>query len=63
MSEAATETSCLGLTSIRSTFSTGASMYSPDCRVLTISLTKRPFSSSVALACAMVWRISSVADM
>jgi hypothetical protein len=37
ISEAATDTSCFGDTSIRSTLSRGASVYSPDWRVLTIS--------------------------
>jgi hypothetical protein len=43
--------------------SRGASVYSPDWRVLTRSFSNLPFSSSCALACATVWRISSVADM
>ena len=63
MSEAATETSCFGETSIRSTASDGLSMNSPDFRVETSSFTKRPSASRLALACATVWRISSVADM
>jgi hypothetical protein len=63
MSEAATETSCFGETSIRSTFSFGASVYSPDWRVETSSFLNRPSASSWALACATIWRISSVADM
>ena len=63
ISEAATETSCFGETSIRSTFAGGFSMKSPPLRVETRSFTKRPSSSRLAFAWAMVWRISSVADM
>ena len=63
ISEAATETNCFGDTSIRSTLSRGAIVYSPDWRVLTSSFSNLPFSSRWALAWATVWRISSVADM
>ena len=63
ISEAATETSCFGETSIRSTFAGGFSMKSPPLRVETRSLRKRPSSSRLAFAWAIVCRISSVADM
>ena len=63
ISEAATDTSCFGDTSIRSTLPGGFSMKSPALRVETRSLMKRPSSSRLALACATVCRISSVADM
>ena len=63
ISEAATETSCLGDTSIRVMFSRGDSMKSPALRVDTRSFLNVPSGVSEALACAIVWRISSVADM
>ena len=54
ISEAATETSCFGETSIRSTFAGGFSMKSPPLRVETRSLTNRPSPSRLAFAWAMV---------
>ena len=62
MSAAATETSCFGDTSMRSTFSRGNIATSPACRQVTSSLTKRPFSSSRAFACATVYFASSMAE-
>jgi hypothetical protein len=62
ISDAATETSCFGETSIRSMFSRGDSVNSPALRELISSSTNLPSSSRSALACAMVWRISSVAE-
>ena len=62
MSAAATETSCFGDTSMRSTFSRGISDTSPACRQMTRSLVKRPFSSSCAFACATVYFASSMAE-
>ncbi len=63
ISEAATETSCFGDTSIRSIASAGFSMNSPPLRDEIRSSVKCPSASCAALACATVWRISSVADM
>ena len=54
ISEAATETSCLGLTSISVIWSRGAITNSPFWRAETSSSTKLPSSSSSAEACATV---------
>jgi hypothetical protein len=54
MSEAATDTSCFGDTSMRSTFSGGSSSTSPACRHTISSSVKVPFGASLALACAMM---------
>ena len=62
MSDAATETSCLGLTSISVMVSRGAIRKSPERRLETISSPKFMFSVSSALACAMVCLASSIAD-
>ena len=53
ISDAATETSCLGDTSMSSTVSFRLSLNSPSFLVDTSSLAKRPPSSRRALACAM----------
>ena len=45
-SEAATETSCFGETSMKSTLSRGVRMKLPAWRALTRSVVKRPFSST-----------------
>ena len=50
ISEAATDTNCLGLTSINSTDSAGFNIYSPDFLVETKSFINLPFSSNLALA-------------
>ena len=63
ISAAATETICFGDTSIRSMSSGRARMYSPPRRQLTISSTSRPRASICALACAIVYFPSSIADM
>ena len=62
MSAAATETSCLGDTSMASTCSAGISITSPAWRQVTRSLTNLPLASSGALAWAMVYFASSIAD-
>ncbi len=62
ISAAATETSCLGDTSIRSTLSRDTIMTSPEWRQVTSSLMKAPFSSSGALAWATKYFASSMAD-
>ena len=54
ISDAATETSCLGLTSISVMLSRGAIRNSPAWRDETSSSTKLPSASSSALACAIV---------
>ena len=61
-SEAATETSCFGETSMKSTLSRGVRMKLPAWRALTRSVVNRPFSSTCALACAMMYWSSSHAD-
>ena len=50
---AATETSCLGDTSMKCSSSGGTILYSPPFRADTRSCTKRPCASISALACAM----------
>jgi len=55
MSEAATETSCFGETSMYWTWSRGARMKLPACRALTRSSSRTPFSSTRAFACAMMY--------
>ncbi len=62
MSEAATETSCLGLTSISVTELRGAMTNSPLSRAETSSSTKVPSLVNSALACATVCFCSSIAD-
>ena len=59
---AATETSCLGLTSMYSISSRGFSTKLPAWRALHSSGTMRPFSSSSTLAWAMVYLSSSHAE-
>ena len=54
ISAAATDTSCLGETSMNSIVSGRARMKSPFSRQLTRSWTKRRSSDSSALACAIV---------
>jgi hypothetical protein len=54
MSAAATDTSCFGDTSIRSTFSGGSSSTSPAWRQTIRSSAKVPFGLSLALAWAMM---------
>jgi hypothetical protein len=61
-SDAATETSCFGDTSMNCTSSRGARMKSPARRALTRSCLKRPSSSSGAFACATMYWSSSQAD-
>ena len=61
-SEAATETSCFGETSMKSILSRVGRMKLPAWRALTRSVVKRPFSSTAALACAMMYWSSSHAD-
>ena len=53
-SEAATETSCFGETSMKSTFSFSMETKSPDWRAMTRSWTRLPSSSSITLAWAIV---------
>jgi hypothetical protein len=62
INDVATETSCLGETSIYSTFSGGETMKSPLRRQLTRDSVKLPPPSVVALAWAMVYFASSMAD-
>ena len=62
ISAAATETTCLGETSIRSTWSLGSSVGSPLMRPGTRSSTISP-SFSAMLAWAMMCLASSIADM
>ena len=62
ISEAATETSCLGLTSISVTWSRGAITNSPFWRAETSSSTKRPSASISAEAWATVCFCSSIAE-
>ena len=62
ISAAATETTCLGVTSIRSTWSFGSSVGSPLMRPGTRSSTISP-SFSAMLAWAMMCLASSIADM
>ena len=59
---AATETSCLGLTSMYSISSTCFSTKLPAWRAFTSSAVIWPFSSSATLACAMMYLSSSHAD-
>ncbi len=61
-SEAATDTSCFGDTSMKSILSFVGRMKLPAWRALTRSVVKRPFSSTAALACAMMYWSSSHAD-
>ncbi len=62
MSEAATETSCLGETSMNWMFAFGARMKSPAWRALTRSCVSLPLSSTAAFAWAMMYWSSSHAD-
>ena len=62
MRQAATETSCFGLTSMYSISSRCFSTKLPAWRALTSSGTMRPFSSSSTLACAMTYLSSSQAE-
>ena len=62
MSEAATDTSCLGLTSIRVIWSRGAIRKSPARRAEMISSPKVPSLLISALAWAIVCLASSIAD-
>ena len=62
MREAATDTSCLGDTSMNWTLSRGTRMKFPACRAFTRSCVKRPVSSTWALAWAMTYWSSSHAD-
>ena len=62
MSEAATETSCLGETSMNWTLSRGDRMKLPACRAFTRSCVSLPFSSTRAFAWAMMYWSSSQAD-
>ena len=55
ISEAATETSCLGETSMNCTVSRGVRMKLPACRALTRSSSRLPSSSTLALAWAMTY--------
>ena len=52
MSAAATDTSCFGDTSMKSTLSRETISTSPECRQTIRSSVKRPRASSTALACA-----------
>jgi hypothetical protein len=62
MSDAATETSCLGDTSTYWMSPGGARMKSPALRALTRSPLMRPFSSSSTFACATMYWSSSQAE-
>ena len=62
MSAAATETICLGDTSMYSTRSGGVRVNSLRCRQVTRSSMNRPSSSSDALAWAMTYCPSSIAE-
>jgi len=62
MSEAATETSCFGETSMNWMFAFGARMKLPAWRALTRSCVRLPSSSTAALAWAMMYWSSSQAD-
>ena len=62
MSEAATDTSCFGDTSMNWTVSRCARMKFPACRALTRSSTSRTFSSTDTLAWATMYWSSSHAD-
>jgi hypothetical protein len=61
ISEAATETSCFGETSMNCTLSRGEDEVAGLARVDAV-VRERPFSSSSALACAMMYWSSSHAD-
>jgi hypothetical protein len=62
ISDAATETSCFGDTSMKSTLLRSARMKFPAWRQLTRSYTNLPLSSTFELACAMMYWSSSQAD-
>ncbi len=62
ISEAATDTSCFGETSMNCTWSRGARMKLPAWRALTRSAFSLPDSSSSTLAWAMMYWSSSHAD-
>ena len=62
MSAAATETSCLGDTSMNCTASRGARMKSPSLRALTRSCVSRRSASRVTFAWATMYWSSSQAD-
>ena len=62
ISEAATETSCFGETSMNCTLSRGARMKLPAWRALTRSCVSLPSSSTAAFAWAMMYWSSSHAD-
>ncbi len=62
MSAAATDTSCFGDTSIRSTLSTGTTMTSPAWRQTMRSSVSLPLASISALAWATLCFASSMAD-
>ena len=62
MSEAATDTSCFGDTSMNCTLSRGDRMKLPAWRAFTRSWMSRPVASTSAFAWAMTYWSSSQAD-
>ncbi len=62
MSEAATETTCLGLTSMSVTLSRATILVSPATRTVTSSSRMAPSASTGTLACAMTCSSSSQAE-